>query len=290
MIKLVAVDMDGTLLTEDKQITPASREAIRRLQEAGGEFVICSGRDYKSASSLVKAAGLTCGYICDSGAMVHEPDGTVVEECPMEPEGLKRVLHHMEQGGVIAQMRTADGVYVTGTMEEAAKYFREELPLILSDGKWTQEAAAICEELFAKIRCVGDLDRFVEEGPPVYKLFGSILDVERLWKVKDACRQVEGLAVASSYLTNIEITHIHAQKGPALRRYARRRGIPDSQVMAIGDSENDSSMLSMDFGYTVAMANGEEEIKQMARYLTASNQEDGVALAIRRLVFGEESC
>ena len=90
--------------------------------------------------------------------------------------------------------------------------------------------------------------------------------------------------MAASFETNLEITDVRAQKGPVLKAYIESLGYGMDEVMVFGDSTNDASMLSMDFGATVAMENAMPEVKEMAKYVTKSNQEAGVAYAIERLL------
>ena len=86
--------------------------------------------------------------------------------------------------------------------------------------------------------------------------------------------------MASSFKTNLEITAVEAQKGPVLKQYIESLGYTMDEVMVLGDSLNDYSMLSMDFGVTVAMENAMPEVKTVSKYITKSNEEFGVAYAI----------
>ena len=92
------------------------------------------------------------------------------------------------------------------------------------------------------------------------------------------------LAVASSFILNQEVTEVRAQKGPVLKEYIESLGYTMDEVMVLGDSLNDYSMISMDFGATVAMENAVPEIKKAAKYITKSNNEFGVAYAIDQVL------
>ena len=105
-----------------------------------------------------------------------------------------------------------------------------------------------------------------------------------LGELKQRLEQNKEIAVASSFPTNLEITDVKAQKGPVLKEYIESLGYTMDEVMALGDSLNDLSMIEMDFGATVAMANAEPEVKDAAKYITKSNTEFGVAYAIDRLL------
>ena len=109
-------------------------------------------------------------------------------------------------------------------------------------------------------------------------------DVEQLEKLSDELKENPAVAVASSFIYNQEITAVEAQKGPVLKEYIESLGYTMDEVMVLGDSLNDYSMISMDFGATVAMENAVPEIKKAAKYITKSNNEFGVAYAIDQVL------
>ena len=101
-----------------------------------------------------------------------------------------------------------------------------------------------------------------------------------LEKISKKLEKNKKLAVASSFKTNLEITAVEAQKGPVLKQYIESLGYTMDEVMVLGDSLNDYSMLSMDFGATVAMENAMPQVKTVSKYITKYNEEFGVAYAI----------
>ena len=128
------------------------------------------------------------------------------------------------------------------------------------------------------------MDELEAAKVPVYKLFLYSEDKEMLDELKMRLEKNKDIAVASSFPTNLEITDVKAQKGPVLKEYIESLGYTMDEVMVLGDSMNDLSMLSMDFGATVAMGNAEPEVKRAARYVTKTNEELGVAYAIDELL------
>ena len=104
--------------------------------------------------------------------------------------------------------------------------------------------------------------------------------MDQLEKLSDELRENPAIAVASSFIYNQEITAVEAQKGPVLKEYIESLGYTMDEVMVLGDSLNDYSMISMDFGATVAMGNAVPEIKNAAKYITKTNNEFGVAYAV----------
>ena len=123
-----------------------------------------------------------------------------------------------------------------------------------------------------------------ENNVPIGKMFLFSEDVEMLQEIKKELDKNKNLAVSSSLKTNLEVTHIRAQKGPVLKRYIESLGYTMDEVMVLGDSLNDLSMMEMDFGATVAMENADEEIKAVAKYITKSNEDDGVAYVIDEMI------
>lgn len=105
-----------------------------------------------------------------------------------------------------------------------------------------------------------------------------------LQEIGEKLGQNPELAVASSFILNQEVTEVRAQKGPVLKEYIESLGYTMDEVMVLGDSLNDYSMISMDFGATVAMENAVPEIKKAAKYITKSNNEFGVAYAIDQVL------
>lgn len=123
-----------------------------------------------------------------------------------------------------------------------------------------------------------------ELGIPVYKVFLFSMDTDMLDQIREKLEKNPGIAVAASFSTNLEITDVKAQKGPVLKEYIESLGYTMDEVMVLGDSLNDYSMISMDFGATVAMGNAVPEIKKAAKYVTKTNTDLGVACAIEELL------
>lgn len=131
---------------------------------------------------------------------------------------------------------------------------------------------------------VKDIDEIYEKGYKICKLSISNRDTDKISNLRQKLSQNPNLSVAASFDTNIEITDKNANKGLALEAYAKEHNIKMEEVMAFGDSLNDYSMLSRDFGYTVAMGNAIDKIKKAAKYITNTNDEDGVACFVKKII------
>ncbi|MFT4104930.1 MAG: Cof-type HAD-IIB family hydrolase [Lacrimispora sp.] len=283
-IRLIASDMDGTLLNPKARISEANIEAIRKLEQTGTEFLICTGREYHDAKAFMEAAGITCGYICLSGAAVYDKTGQAHKKIPLTPENAADVERIFNSYSITMDILTSHGRYSTSSREQKAKSVSSFL------SRRTSSAA----ELEQSIRQYLDTVTFIEsleslpEHVTVFKVCGNDILSETVMEMKEAFSHHPELAAASSFPTNIELTNADAQKGIALKAYADLRGISLDDVMTLGDSDNDSSMFTPEFGWTVAMANAMPCIRDAAKYHTKSNEEDGVAWAIEQFVFGQK--
>ena len=119
---------------------------------------------------------------------------------------------------------------------------------------------------------------------PVSKIFAFSSDLEMLKQLRADLEENPHIVIANSGENNLEITDVSAQKGLVFKRYIESLGYTMEEVMVLGDSMNDYSMFAMDFGATVAMENADPQIKKLAKYITKSNAEDGVAYAIEELL------
>ena len=255
MIKVIASDMDGTLLGNDHKPAPETLEAVKEACAAGIRFMICTGRNFPGAMNELEGADLTCDYIVSSGAEVRDPLRRVVRTIPISPKLCREIYDTVQ-----IQMF--------------------HLNLCRDELKDTE----IYRRFKRTTRILPSLEQLEATGVPVYKIFLFSTDIEMLDRIRTNLETNRGIAVASSFETNLEITDVKAQKGPVLKEYIESLGYSMDQVMVLGDSLNDLSMISMDFGATVAMENAVPEVRRAAKYITKSNEELGVAYAIRELL------
>lgn len=126
-------------------------------------------------------------------------------------------------------------------------------------------------------------DLIKNEDLEIYKMIVFSFEKDKLCELQEILSQNPQLAISSSGYGNLEINHVEARKGLALERYARKRNISIAETMAIGDSLNDADMLKR-AGFSVAMNNASEDIKQLADYVTLSNDQDGFAHAVYKVI------
>ena len=248
-IRLIATDMDGTLLTDEPLILPETADVLRRAAEKGIVLSLASGRLPDDASFFAVDAKLPMHVIALNGAV------TLVK-----PLGDVQEAHHLPQPTVhriTARLDEANVQYaVFGVHERTAFRNRKQgIDAVIQD----------CVKVVV----------FSQNLP--------LLDDLRAF-VRDTCPDAD---VTSSWWDNIEIVPRSASKGSALQALAKSLNIPMDEVMVFGDSDNDLSMLKT-AGVSVAMGNANERVRASARFETLTNDAQGVAAAIRAIVFGED--
>ncbi|MDT8859921.1 Cof-type HAD-IIB family hydrolase [Alkalihalobacillus sp. MEB130] len=281
-MKVIAIDMDGTLLGNVHEVTAENAKAVKEAQQLGVNVVIATGRDEKEARSPLKQAGIICPTITVNGAQVRDEDGNVLSSYPLLKEKTRHVFDVLLTNDIYFELYTNHGT-VTDNYDKAIQaiidFFHAANPA--QDINTMQQFAKERFETGA-ISLVASYDELLEqEDTEILKVLAFSKDEEKLSKTRAQLHDIDGLAVSASAPDNIEITHKQAQKGLAVTAFAERLGISMDEVMVIGDSFNDVSMFKV-AGYKVAMGNAEQAIKDLADFISKSNDEDGVAFAIRQ--------
>ena len=282
--------MDGTLLGDDHKPAPETLAAVKKACDAGIRFMIATGRNFPGAMAELKDAELVCDYIVGSGAEVRNPQQEVVVTHPISIELCRTIYEEIRDYPLSVTFCTDGYDYKIGTPEEIEESLMLQMQLFFSNQPREELAKS---ETYRRIkkstRSWGGGGGGGGGGGAVYKLFLYSEDKAMLDEMNVQLQRNKDIAVASSFPTNLEITDVKAQKGPVLKEYIESLGYTMDEVMVLGDSLNDLSMISMDFGATVAMANADPEVKSAAKYITKSNTEFGVAYAIEELLKRQES-
>ena len=285
MIRVIASDMDGTLLDESHQITERTVKAIKAAQAAGIRFIVTTGRGFEQALHVLKDTGLECDYIVHTGAQIFNSKLELLQSGFMNIEDCRMVYNILKEYDLTYLFCTEEADYCVGSTKNREQ---ELITHILTFNPNLTEAEIREGDMFkfflSKTKVVSDLEELVEAGVDIIKIYASSNDLEMIKEIEERVQVNTNLAVASSFENNIEITDIKAQKGSALKSYIESLGYTMDEVMVLGDSMNDYSMLCMDFGATVAMENGVDEIKKVAKYITKSNDEDGAAYCMEELL------
>ena len=285
MIKVIACDMDGTLLDVDHRLNEKTAEVIRRACGTGIRFMLVTGRTFEGAVRALAGAKIECDYIVNSGAEVRNPQKEVLFSGLMNLDDCRAAYEVLKRYSASYIFCTNEEEYCIGGEEELERNVREHIftfnQSISPDEIKESETYQV---LMKKTRAVPDFEDLAALGAKLTKVFIFSNDIEMLGKLKAELQTLSNVAVSSSFYNNLEVTDLKAQKGPVLKKYIEDLGYTMDEVMVFGDSLNDYSMLSMNFGVTVAMENAHPDIKKVCKYVTKSNAEDGVAFAIEKLL------
>lgn len=280
MIRLVASDMDGTLLNRYGKVSPLNVTAIQALAQKNIELVVCTGRNYEDAYAPLAEAGISCNIICMNGASVFDRDGKKLRNQPLLRSQVTNILEICRPYPVIFDFMTEDGSCTTASREELKNSFENKIFLSMVADEHTYET------IESRFKFTTE-ESLLSSCTDIYKMSVVHESQEVLNQIRVLLGKENGISIASSAPNNLELTHEKAQKGSALMEYAIRAKIHPREILAIGDSENDLSMLSLPIGYTIAMGNASDLIKRNTRLTTRTNDEDGVAFAIEALILSE---
>ncbi|WP_373894254.1 Cof-type HAD-IIB family hydrolase [Virgibacillus sp. CBA3643] len=286
-MKLIATDLDGTLLNEQGEVSKENAEAIKKAITQGYEFVVATGRSYGAANKPLQDVGITCPIISMNGARTYTSDKKVLRSVALDMEMARNIQQVCQCEKMYLEFFTNHGIYST-----SREYFVEVMIDVMKSANPNVSEAEIREgaenrlqeEQVAFIENYDDL--YAMENLEIFKILGFSLEKERLDKVRAQFSENHAVAITSSGDINLEFNHPEAQKGIALEILASSMGVEMKDVMALGDNLNDASMLKM-AGRAVAMENAEEEIKGICQYRTKTNKEHGVAVAIEEML-GED--
>lgn len=288
MIKIIASDMDGTLLNNKMEISDGNAAAIKAAQAAGIQFLIATGRGITEAKPLVTSHGLDTDFITINGALVLDRHNQPLSSVPIQNERVKVIVDLLKTGDFYFELVTDQGPYSESRVRRIQNV--ADLLVVLNPDQPYKIAVALAAARL-ELMNINYIDTFYDllKKPDlhVYKIIAFDKRGQKAFaQVKAELADLGHLAVTSSSDNNIEINDSGAQKGMALARYAALKNIPMSQVMAIGDNLNDASMIQA-AGVGVAMANAVPEIKAMADKTTDFNTRDGVAKAIAWAIDGQ---
>lgn len=275
MYKLVAIDLDGTLLNMNKEISERNKQTLKKAMDKGVKVVICSGRVFTGARLYAKEIESIDPIIACNGAIITEShSGRILHSEYMDTETCLKINSICQKHGVYYHVYAGDTMLTEKLGFTSKKYF-ERNKFLPPEDRVDIEVVKSMEE---KLRSVpGKVLKFVIVSD----------DLELLKRVRNDMEQLQEVDVMSSNFDNFEVMSKGVSKGAALARLTDIYGIPAGQMVAIGDNENDISMFKY-AGLSIAMENGEDIAKAAADYIVASNDADGVAQAIEKFVLAND--
>lgn len=287
MIKLIVSDMDGTLLNRNHQISKGNLEAIRKAEENGIRFAIATGRAYSDVKPLLDENNLTCECILSNGAEYRDENGNILEEVAIEKDSARKIINMIQKDGLSVEIYTDNGFYTIDSKENSLK---ETVRRIQTFNPGTSDEDALEQAKihphFINLNYIENIEEFLNSDIKIAKFIAFYEDEETTLKVKKTLEDIEGIAISSTFSRNIEINNKKAQKGLILAKVIEKLGIKKEEVIVLGDSYNDISLFT-EFPISFAMENAVPEIKELAKYITDTNYNDGVAKAIYKAIAGE---
>lgn len=267
-IRLVALDLDDTLLDSRLEISRECREAIEEVSRRGVKVTLATGRMFKSALRYADQLSMNLPLITYQGAWVkNSGSGETIYYRPVPPEYGLEFLKRVRDLGCHYQTYLDDELYLERLTSEGLAYAR----------------MAGVEPVV-----VDRLEPVVEQGPLKMLIIEEDISLLDKWEQELKAEFGQFLYITRSKPHYLEAMHPEATKGRALAALASYYGIEREEVMAVGDSYNDMDMIQW-AGLGVAVANARSPVRQVADYVTLSNDEHGVAEALKRFILrGEE--
>jgi Cof subfamily protein (haloacid dehalogenase superfamily) len=273
-VRLIAIDIDGTLLDSSVQITQANLQALRRAHEAGVEIVLETGRRHALALPIAQALGFEVCLISSNGAVTRSLNGTHFHQDRLPKETALQLCRHMREYRdytVLTFDRDGAGAIVCENHERLFGVIQ----------RWMEKNAPY-------IRYLSPLEAALTEDPIQAMFCGPVALMQSVQQELMVCEFRDEFTVLrtqydSRDLCIVDILNAGCSKGHALERWAAHRGVDRRQVMAIGDNYNDIEMLTF-AGYPVIMGNASDDLKQMGWTVTLGNDESGVAAAIEQVL------
>jgi len=272
MIRLIALDLDGTTLQSDSTLSANTKQVLEEAISRGVHVVAASGRSFHSLPKFLPEIRGVEYAISSNGASVHRLfDGRRIYADLLKPGKVIEFLRHMEAYPELALEAFVDGDAYT---EQA---FIEEPERYGMPGR-------VKEYLKTSRRPVDNIHHFLAECKDGVDALAVIVgDMDLKLRIREQLNAMDGFRITSSFVNMLEIVSPTAGKGAAVAWLANRLEIGPEQVMACGNAENDLDMICY-AGVGVAVDNSPEELKMAADYVTADNDHEGVALAIRKFV------
>ncbi len=261
-IKLVVSDVDGTMVTTDKVLTPATIDAAHRLRQAGVHLALVSSRPPRGMAFLTMDLGLTGPLGGFNGGTILSPEGEVIEELFVPEDAVRSSLALFERHGVF--------------------------PWLFAGNQWVIKDIA-GDYVHKELHTVRFEPTVVDDFTPFLARCGKVVGASAQFDLLAECEtELQGVLGDTAHAHRsqqyyLDVTNPSADKGTAAHAFAKWYGVDIAEVCAIGDQQNDVPMFRV-AGHSIAMGNAPPPVAAQAKQHTASNEQDGWAAAIDRFV------
>jgi Cof subfamily protein (haloacid dehalogenase superfamily) len=266
-IKLIAVDLDGTLLDSEHNVSPRTMSALRAAMARDVQIVIATGKTYDSATRIIDELGITTPGVYVQGLVIHNADGTVRSSTTLDPAVVRAAADFADAHGIPAVAYSERRIM--------CRELHEHIHVLSGYGEPLAEAVGPLGDAAAS----SPVNKLIFLGAP-----------EQMTSAREALAMQLGdkATLVQALAHMLEILPPGASKGAGVQRLLDELGIAPENMLAIGDGENDVEMLQM-AGIGVAVANAMPHALEAANVVVASNDDDGAAEAIERFVLGDGS-
>ncbi|WKX27514.1 pyridoxal phosphatase [Tatumella ptyseos] len=261
--RVIALDLDGTLLTSQKQVLPESIDALTRAKAAGYRVLIVTGRHHSAIHPIYQTLALTDPVICCNGTYSYDyQTNSVINSDPLPAKDTEIVIDALRQADIKGLLYAGD-----------AMYYEQPTAHVIRMTAWAENYPPALRPVF---RQVDDLRAVIESGEPLWKFALAHADLSQL---QSFAHQVEASAEVVcewSWTDQIDIAKRGNSKGKRLAEWVNAQNLSMEQVVAFGDNNNDLSMLEL-AGIGVAMQEAKQEIKDRCQVVIGSNDAPSIA-------------
>ncbi|HEX6527296.1 MAG TPA: Cof-type HAD-IIB family hydrolase [Streptosporangiaceae bacterium] len=261
-IRLLLADVDGTLVTPDKVLTDRAAKAVQSLGEAGILFAITSGRPPRGMSMLIEPLAITTPIAAFNGGILVNRDMSVIEQRVIPEELVRPVADLVRSFGLDVWIYRGADWYVPDS--EGAHVARESSTVRFAPTVMTS-LDGLTSDVAKLVGVSDDLDAVARATAAAHDRFG------------------DHVTAAQSQPYYLDVTHPDANKGAVARYLSAKYAIPPKAIATIGDMPNDVLMFAHS-GLSIAMGNASPGVQRAARRVTASNTEEGFAVAVERFI------
>ncbi|MDS1002413.1 Cof-type HAD-IIB family hydrolase [Clostridium sporogenes] len=284
-MKLIALDLDGTLLNNKSLISNENIDAIRYAQNKGVEVIISTGRPHFDVFSICEKANISTHIIGNNGASIHFKDKKKLYSIGIDKKDVKGILYWLTDKNFYYEVSTNKAIYTPFNGKDMLKIEADKL--ISSNPKSinTKEIYKSYEKQFiqAGFIFVDNYKDILDRNDDFYNILAFSFDEEKRKAGMDYFKNLNKFSVFSSGNHNFEIVNKHTSKGASLERLASNLNISLDETMAFGDNYNDVSMFEK-VKYSIAMGNADENIKSICKLVADTNYNNGVAKMIYEFI------
>lgn len=265
MIKLFVSDIDGTLLETGKKISERNINAVQKMVDAGITVTIATGRMYRAALPIAKELGVNVPIITYNGALIKSVSGEILHSEYLPADLISEIVKFFEKHNWYLQSYSNDELFCA-FRNNYTDFYEKTQKVQATEVGW-QNLSQTNKNVSKLLGISANIAENLEREKLVRAEFG------------------ERIAVTKSHPQFVDMMMPNVSKAAAVKILAEKLGVDRSEVMAIGDSDNDFPMLQA-AGQSVAMGNASDEIKSACTFVTSNCEDDGFADAVEKFVFG----